>query len=289
MTTSLTDLLAAMPASCAAIFAERLLGHSAGLPELSAALADRERLKRELAGLDDAERGLLRDLGDLDGYCEWDVATRIYAERLDWLRASLASLGRRGLVFQAGLSQHGALVLLPGVDALLDDAAAPAGLDWPAREVDELVEAVLVLNALRTLNLRCRTEGEPFKKGWQQLDDLLGPEIDGHGLFAELSELNCIGEESGLLRVLPGSASDLAIGGPLRYRIWRLQRSCRAFPGLAQRLLRLLEQGPQRRERLQRGLELHLFQHCRGAAAGEAGRLLELWIAAGLVQADSSR
>jgi len=283
--TSLTELLEAMPACFGEIFAERLLGEAS--PELlGVALADESRLKAVIASLPSQARCLLTDLCDLDGYCDWDVAARIFAEDIDGLRSALALLGEQGLVFQAGLSAHGALVLLPGVAGLAAAAEPPATLAWQQSEPDELVQAILMLNALRALKLKCRAEGDPFKKGWQQLDELLGDVLDVQAVFQDLQELGCLETAAGLIAVKAGVAADLAIAGALRYRIWRFLRSCQDYHGLEIRLARLLAAGPQPQERLRRGLDLYLRQHYRNAPTGEAGRLIAQWLTAGVLQTD---
>jgi hypothetical protein len=235
--TSTLDLISSIPPYMIGIISSRILGIDADPRALAEGLSDEERLRKVLDELPDKQKDLLLDLHELGGHVLWDVLGRIYGKALDELRLDLEQLGHSGLVFQGGLSGRDPVILLPSLTALLESMKKRflmpvEGLSWKDPGKESLWGHLTMINAMRAEKIRCKAGMEPFKKGWEFLEEKLGGVLDVKRIYWELVELGCLREKNGTIYIQQKAAMNLAIEGDARYRLWRFTQVCRPYPGL---------------------------------------------------------
>ncbi len=283
---STSELIGGIPAYMVGLISAEILGHDAAADELVAALEDQARLRGVLARIEPAELELLETVWQLEGSVHWDLLVKIYRADLDGLRDRLGRLGRLGLIYQVGITGRDVAVLLPALQELLTDhfrEAVPDTLEWRPAVSISLWDHIVMLNLIMANKLRCRAGMEPFKKGWQLLDEVLGDFMDVRAVYWELVDLRLLRSTQGTLEVVPGSASDLAISGEVRYQVWRFFRACREYNGLEYKASLLLD-GPVSRRRLLRQLGFYLLDSFEGIDVDVLPVLLDEWLRLGVVE-----
>ena len=176
-----------------------------------------------------------------------------------------SALGLRGVVFQGGLSGRDPVILLPSLYPLLDEVrrkhfADPGDITWTEPERVSIRGHIALLNALRMSRIRCRAGMEPFKRGWQFLEERLGELPECERVYWELVELGCIEEKNGVLSISSEAARELAAEGDARYPVWRFIRSCKAYPGLDHKAFTLMGDRALQRDYLARSLKNFIQQ-----------------------------
>ena len=235
--TSTHDLISSIPGYMIQIISTKILGVSSDQRALAEGLADTEWLEKVLGGLTERQRDLLMDLYNLGEHVTWDVLGRIYGSGLDELRSDLEELGIRGLVFQGGLTGRDPVILLPSLGSLLETLKARhfteiKEMSWKDPSKLSLWGHITMINALRVGKIRCKAGLEPFKKGWEYLDERLSAVLDVKKIYSELVELGCLKEKSGTATPVQRSITSLALEGDARYNLWCFCQSCKPFPGL---------------------------------------------------------
>lgn len=288
-------LIADIPTYMVGIIATRLLGRPADAQTLSDWLDDAKRLRTVLGKLSAREHAVLQDILTLGGHVPWHVFLRTYRQEINAVRAILERLGRLGLIFQGGLTGRDPVVLLPALVPFLEQRAQTggtpdAGATWKAPQHVSIWPHIVMLNALRTVKIRCRPGMEPFKKGWETLEQRLGAFIDIRRVYWELEVLGCVRETKGMLEVIPSPALAFAMAGELRYRVWRFIQSCRPYQGLDGRVFALLRGPGLARADLERAIFLYLVQPFPEMDAIDhvPAALTSLWLELGILQEDSS-
>ncbi|HQP30307.1 MAG TPA: helicase-associated domain-containing protein [Deltaproteobacteria bacterium] len=276
------------------IISTRIMGETADADRLSAWLSDPARLRRIVDGLSEKERSVLSDIFELGSQMEWHVFLRIYRQEITSMRAILERLGERGLVFQAGLSGRDPIILLPSLSPVMADIRSEglpdAAVSWKDVRPVSIWPHIVMLNALRTVKIRCRPGMEPFKKGWELLEERLGAFIEIRRIYWELEMLSCVRESNGAIEVLQGPAQEFAMEGELRYRVWRFLQACRPYPGLDARIMQICGARGLGRETFERALFFYLAQHFPEMDAIEhtPAALISLWLELGILQEDVS-
>jgi hypothetical protein len=259
--TSTLDLISSIPAYMVRIVSSHILGIDADPRALAEGLSDEDRLRKVLGGLSERERDLLLDLDELGGYVSWDVLGRVYGKTLDDLRDDLERLGHLGLVFQGGLSGRDPVILLPSLTALLDSwrqrfIMQTEGLSWKEPRKESLWGHITMLNIIRTGKIRSKAGMEPFKKGWEFLEEKLGEVLDVKRIYWELVEIGCLKERNGTLYPQQKAAMNLALEGDARYRLWRFTQLCKPYPGLDYQVFLIIGEKAVRKDFLSRSLIL---------------------------------
>lgn len=286
------ELIGNIPSFMVGIISAKIMGEPADAERLAAWLSDPARLRRMVAGLSERERSVLNDIYELGGQMEWHVFLRIYRQDITAMRSILESLGQRGLVFQAGLSGRDPVILLPSLSTVLDElrneGLPDSAVEWKEEKPVSIWPHVVMLNALRTVKIRCRPGMEPFKKGWELLEERLGAFIEIRRVYWELEVLGCVREAKGSIEVLQGPAQEFAMEGELRYRIWRFFQSCRPYQGLDAKVMALCGGRGLARPSFERALFFYLAHHFPEMDAIEhtPAALISLWIELGILQED---
>jgi len=293
--TSTHDLITGIPGYMIPIISARILGAPADTRALAEGLADTDRLEKIVKELPERQRNLLMDLNELGENIAWDVLARIYGNALDELRSDLEDLGARGLVFQGGLSGRDPVILLPSLGSLLETLKTFffSGIDevaWKEPGKQGLWGHITMINALNVGRIRCKAGLEPFKKGWEYLDEKLSGVLDVRKIYSELVELGCLKEKNGTVTPIQRSITSLALEGDSRYSLWRFCQSCRPYPGLDYQVYATLGDKGIRQDYLARSLTLWVASRDETVedARAEVETLLELWMDLGVLQADET-
>lgn len=293
--TSTHDLISHIPGYMVEILSMHILGKSVDTQKLAEGLSDEDRLREILAGLTDRQRSLLSDLYELGGIVTWEVLTSVYIHGLAELKEDLTFLGGKGFVFQGGLSGRDPIILLPSLYSHLEEMRKRSVVRadevvWEKPRQVSIWGHVSLLNTLRSSLIRCRSGMEPFKRGWEFLEERLGSMLDLERIYWELVELGCVKEKKGVLCVSQQASSEFAMDGDARYPLWRFIQSCRNHPGLEHRVFSVLLDKAVSRDFVSRSLELFLISRDPEEAGGRqmVDALIELWISLGILQQDSS-
>ena len=293
--TSTHDLIASIPAYMVEIVSSHILGIHADPRALAEGLSDEARLQKILEALPERQKDLLMDLYVLDGHVAWDVLGRIYGSALDELRFDLEQLGHLGLVFQGGLTGRDPVLLLPSLTSLLETMEnqyhiSTEKLAWKDPHKQSLWGHITMLNAIRTGKIRCKGGMEPFKKGWEFLEERLGSVLDVRRIYSELVELSCLKERSGMVVPLQRSAMSFAVEGDSRYCLWRFFQSCKPYTGLDYQVLITVGEKAIRRDFLFRSLVLWIASHDEAVedARAKVQTLMDLLMELGVFQEDVS-
>lgn len=291
--TSTHDLLSHIPGYMVEILSLRILGRSVDRASLAEGLGDEARLRRVVSELTDQQRSLLLDLCELGGSVQWDVLTSVYRNALDPLKDDLVAMGGAGIVFQNGLSGRDPIILLPSLMPILEELRQ----EFFARVEDlALVKPrpvsiwghVALLNTLKASSIRCRSGMEPFKRGWEYLEERLSGMIEVERVYWELVELGCIREKKGVLCVSSQASGEFAMEGDDRYALWRFIRSCRGYPGLENKVFTVIQDRAVHRGLLIRSLIL--FLHSRNPeevyAREMVSSLVDQWLGLGILRQD---
>ena len=291
--TSTYDLVSRIPAYMVEILSDRILGKPADYRRLAEELSEETRLRRILDELTERQLTLLLDLYELGGSIPWDVLTAIHLSGHDELREDLSVLGARGVVFQGGLSGRDPIILLPSLYPLLDEVRRRhlAGVNdvvWTGPRQVSIRVHVALLNALRISRIRCRSGMEPFKRGWQFLEERLGSLPECERVYWELVELGCIEEKDGVLSVSPEAAREFAAEGDARYPVWRFIRSCKIYPGLDHKVFTLMGDRALQQDYLVRSLKNFILSRNPDEVGAQdmVRGLIGQWIDLGVMQSD---
>ncbi|HOS96168.1 MAG TPA: helicase-associated domain-containing protein [Deltaproteobacteria bacterium] len=293
--TSTHDLIASIPSYMIPVISQRILGNPADQRALAEGLSDTDRLEKVLAGLTDKQRDILLNLHELGEQVGWDILGRTHGCPPDELRADLEELGTRGLVFQGGLSGRDPVILLPSLASLMDAVKAQYSLpvediEWLEPKRQSLWGHITMANALLVGRIRCKAGIEPFKKGWEYLEQKLSAVLDVRRIYWELAELSCLREKNGQVALVQRAVAGLALEGDARYGLWRFCQSCKPFPGLDFQVFATISDKGVKREFLSRSLSLWVasrdetLENARSAIES----LLELWLDLGVLQQDAS-
>lgn len=292
--TSTYDLISHIPGYMIEILSARILGKSVDTHKLAEGLSDDQRLKSIIEGLTDRQRSLLMDLYELGGSSQWDVLTAIHRQGREELRHDLISLGGKGIVFQGGLSGRDPIILLPSLYPHLEEMrknfVTRDDFTWKAPQRVSIWGHIALLNTLRTSRIRCRSGMEPFKRGWEYLEEKLGGMLDLEKAYWELVELGCIKEKKGVLTVSQQAGSEFAMEGDARYPLWRFVQSCRPYPGLEHKLFSVLMDKAALKDFLTRTLYLFLVSRDPEEPRGReiVDSLIDLWLSLGILRQDKT-
>ncbi len=288
------DLISHIPAYMIELISSQILGNPADTGRLAEGLSDDKRLRKILEALGDKPRSLLMDLFELGGQVQWDVLAHLYGDELDEARQTLSLLGKEGIVFQGGLTGRDPLILLPSVNPLLDAVRQKQykpveDLAWNEPKRLDVWGHMALINTVRSTRIRCRSGMEPFKRGWEFLEEKLGDLIDLKRIYWELVDLGCFWDKKGVVTVAHNACTDLAIDGDARYPLWRFVQTCKPYPGIEIKVVDLLGEKALARDFLSRALVLFLVSRtpevpeARQIIAG----LVDLWIGLGVLQEDT--
>jgi len=292
--TSNAELIGNIPAYMVGIISTQIMGEPTDAERLSAWLSNPARLRRIVSGLSEKERAVLSDIFELGSQMEWHVFLRIYRQEITTMRSILERLGESGLVFQAGLSGRDPVMLLPSLSPVMAElrnkGLPDTAVAWKDVKSVSIWPHVVMLNALRTVKIRCRPGMEPFKKGWELLEERLGAFIEIRRVYWELEVLGCVREAKGAIEVLQCPAQEFAMEGELRYRIWRFFQSCRPYQGLDAKVMAICGNKGLARATFERALFFYLAQHFPEMDAIEhtPAALISLWMELGILQDDVS-
>jgi len=261
LTTSTLDLISSIPPYMIGIISTRILGFDADPRALAEGLSDEDRLRKILDELPERQKNILMDLHELGGYVLWDILAKVYGKDTDELRVDLEQLGHAGLVFQGGLSGRDPVILLPSLTSILESVKGlfllpVEELAWKDPRKESLWGHITMLNSIRVEKIRCKAGLEPFKKGWEYLEEKLGTVMDVKRIYWELVELGCLKEKNGTLGPQQKAAANLAMEGDARYRLWRYIQWCKPYPGLDYQIYITLGEKAVRRDFLSRSLHL---------------------------------
>lgn len=293
--TSTYDLVSHIPAYMVEILSTHILGNPADCRRLAEGLSDEARLGRILESLTGGQLAILLDLYELGGSVPWEVLTAQYLPEREDLRQELSFLGSRGIVFQEGLSGRDPIILLPSLYPLLDEVRKQyfgkiSDFTWKEPKTVNIWGHISLLNTLRVSGMRCRAGMEPFKRGWQFLEERLGSILDYEHIYWELVELECVQEDKGVLRVSQQASSEFAADGDARYPVWRFIRSCRPYPGLDYKVFTMMMDRALTQDYLTRALMLFVLSRNpeEAGAEGIVRSLIGQWLDLGIMQQDSS-
>lgn len=293
--TSTYDLISHIPSYMVEIISSHILGSPVDISSLAEGLSDDKRLKKILDGLSGKQRSILMDLFELGGQVPSDVLATVYGDELDVVRELLKILGNKGVVFQGGLSGRDPLILLPSLNPLLEEIRQESyrsadDCSWTPENHLDIWGHIALANTVRSTSIRCRSGLEPFKRGWQFLEEKLGSLIDLERTYWELVELGCIQDKKGVVTALHSACIDLAMEGDARYPIWRFLQSCKPYPGIEYKVFTLLGDKAVSRKFLVRCLFLYLAVKRPDVtdARKVVASLLDLWLAFGVMQEDIS-
>ncbi len=291
--TSTYDLISHIPSYMVEVISTHILGDSVDLGKLAEGLSDDKRLGKILDGLTLPQRSLLMDLYELGGQVPWDVIALIFGDELDEVREMLKVLGNKGIVFQGGLSGRDALILLPSLIPLLDTIreefyASIDAITWAEPCHLDVWGHIALANTMSSGSIRCRSGMEPFKRGWQFLEEKGGFLMDLERIYWELVELGCVQDKKGVVAVQHGACMDLAMEGDARYPTWRFLQSCKPYPGIEYKVFTLLGNKAVSSDFFSRCLLLDLLGRRPDLtdAPEVIATLLDLWIGFGVLQQD---
>jgi len=202
--TSTHELIAGIPTQTAGQISRNILGHSSDASGLVTDLNEPAKINAIYEGLTTREKMMVADICISGGEMDWIVFSRIYKDDINKAREVLTGLGRKGMVFQGGLTGRDPIILFPSMvtRARADiECSSPSDLSFREDRVPETWKHILMINALKTLGLKCRVGLEPFKKGWTQLEEKLDSIMDIRQIYWELSSLGCLKETNGEIRV----------------------------------------------------------------------------------------
>ncbi len=296
MKISTHELIASLPAYMVDLISSQILGESVSAKRLAGSLCDTNRLKRLLNNLKPEDKAILIDLYELGGEVNWSVFSSIYQHEVDALKTGLARLGELGLVFQGGLTGREVVIMLPSLFSIINDMVTAHNLPdkdlvWQKGHRADIHMHILMTNVIRSRRLRCRSGTEPYKRGWNLFEELLGLIADVPRIYWELVALGCIEEKNNMLVINPGCTMGLALDGDLRYRIWRFIESCKGFSGLETEVFTLIGDGTVLRKWLSRVLFLYFKQHypVLSDADAKVSDLISLWLELGILEEDTKR
>ncbi|HEY9160898.1 MAG TPA: helicase-associated domain-containing protein [Desulfomonilia bacterium] len=230
--TSTHELIAGIPTQTAGQISRNILGHSSDASGLVTDLNEPSKINAIYEGLTTREKMMVADICISGGEMDWIVFSRIYKDDINKAREVLTGLGRKGMVFQGGLTGRDPIILFPSMvtRARADiECSSPSDLSFREDRVPETWKHILMINALKTLGLKCRVGLEPFKKGWTQLEEKLDSIMDIRQIYWELSSLGCLKETNGEITVRERISEAIASEGDLRYKLWRFINSCRPY------------------------------------------------------------
>lgn len=293
--TSTHDLIASIPSYMIPIISLKIIGEAVDQRTLAEGLSDTDRLERVLADLTERQKGLLIDLHELGGNVAWDILARVQGTALDELRTDLEDLGLLGLVFQGGLTGRDPVILLPSLASLLESMkasffSAVEDIAWNDPKKQSLWAHITMVNALLVSRIRCKAGLEPFKKGWEYLDEKLSAVLDVRKIYGELVDLGCLKDKNGAVTPVRRAIASLALEGDSRYRLWRFLQSCRHSQGLDFQVFSTIGERAVSREFLVRSLILWIAGRDEAVenARGVVETLITLWIDLGVLQEDVS-
>ena len=291
--TSTHDLISSIPSYMIPIISARILGDAADQRVLAEGLSDTDRLETVIAALTDKQRDLLLNLYELGEYIGWEVLGRTLGCPPDELRTDLEELGLKGLVFQGGLSGRDPVILLPSLASLMESMkagyfSAVGDIIWEEEKKPSLWGHITMVNALLVGRIRCKAGIEPFKKGWEYLDEKLSPVLDVRKIYGELVDLSCLRERNGIVTPVARAIAGLAMEGDARYNLWRFCQSCRPYPGLDHQVFITIGERGIKREFLARCLTLWIMSRDETIEGGRPviESLLDLWLDLGVLQRD---
>jgi len=291
--TSTYDLISHIPSYMVEIISSHILGDAVDIRKLAEGLSDDKRLRRILDDLSEPQLSLLHDLYELGGQVSWEVLTCIFGDELDEIREILKALGNKGVVFQGGLSGRDPLILLPSLIPLLEETRQEFftdtdGIEWAAPGHLDIWGHIALINTVRSGSVRCRSGLEPFKRGWQFLEEKCGFLVDLERIYWELVELGCLRDKKGVVTLQYGACMDLAMEGDARYSIWRFLQSCKSYPGVEYKVFDLLRDNAVSKAFFSRCLLLYLA--AKRPDMKDIPRLvaslLDLWLTFGVLQQD---
>ncbi|MBN1635692.1 MAG: helicase-associated domain-containing protein, partial [Deltaproteobacteria bacterium] len=293
---STNHLIHSIPSYILGVISTRILGDATDANVLATWLNDPARLKDVLSIFTQAQRRILFDLYELGGQAQWSLLTKIYGDQFDDLKGQLKLFGSYGIVYQGGLSGRDPVILLPSLIPLLEDIRQTQDrpgneLVWTSPPDISIWDHIVLLNTIRAEKIRCRFGMEPFKKGWQLLDDKLDKAIQISEIYWELVELGCIRGIKGRVTVQNAAAVSLAMEGDLRLKIWRFLQLCKTYPGLDGLLLRVLDNQGTTKSRVERTIYLFLIKHFKNLTNEEAvgSEIVSSLMDQGVIQEDSTR
>ncbi|MRR14217.1 hypothetical protein EG833_02055 [archaeon] len=148
---------------------------------------------------------------------------------------------------------------------------------------------ITLLNTLRASRIRCRSGMEPFKRGWEYLEEKLGGMVELERIYWELSELGCIKERKGVIVVSTQASGEFAMDGDARYPIWRFIQSCRPYGGLENKIFNVMGDKAVSGDFLARSILLYLVSRDpeEPHAQEMIGSLIDSWISLGILQRDA--
>lgn len=293
--TSTRELIASIPPYMVGIISSKIIGQTTDAMTLSEWLSDAQRLQQIILSLNDHEKSILRDLFELGGQMEWRVFLRTYRHEINKAHTTLERLGMLGLVFQDGLTGRDPVIMLPSLITVMEemlkaDSIPDDTVVWKEPQEISIWSHIIVLNAFRAGKIRCRPGMEPFKKGWESIEERIGESVDVRRIYWELEVLGCLRDSKGTIIVLPGPSMSLAIDGELRYRIWRFFQSCKLYQGLEGRIFKVLGEKGHAKETLQRTIFFYLIHAFPEMEDVEQipSDLISLWLELGILQEDIS-
>lgn len=293
---STNHLIHSIPSYIIDSISTRILGDATDANVLATWLNDPARLKDVFSAFTQSQRRILFDLYELGGQAQWSVLTKIYHDKFDDIKGQLKLFGSYGLVYQGGLSGRDPVILLPSLIPLLEDVqqiqdGTGHELVWTNPPDISIWDHIVLLNTIRAEKIRCRSGMEPFKKGWQLLDDKLDKAIETRKIYWELVELGCIRGIKGQVTVQNAAAVSLAMEGDLRLKIWRFFQLCKPYPGLEGLLFRVLDNQGTAKSRVERTIYLFLINHFKNLTNEESlvSEIVSNLKDQGVIQEDSTQ
>ena len=289
------DLISHIPSYMMEIISSHILGNPLDIQGFAEGLSDDRRLGILLDGLTDRQRSVLMDLYELGSQVEWEIISSIYGEELDEIRDIFKTLGDKGILFQGGLSGRDPLILLPSLLPLLEMERkkwfmAVHDCIWHQPGHPDVWRHIAVINTVRSARIRCRSGMEPFKRGWEYLEEKTGAILELQRIYWELVELGCLHDEKGVVTIAQNACMDLALDGDARYFLWKFLQSCKSYPGVEYKIFTLLGDKAMSKSDFCRCIMLDIIRRdpeiCD--ADQEVVELADLWISFGVLAEDAS-
>ncbi|HHO77370.1 MAG TPA: hypothetical protein ENN05_13215 [Deltaproteobacteria bacterium] len=293
--TSTYDLISSIPSYMVEIISSHILGNPLDIQGFAEGLSDDRRLGEIFEGLDEKQVSLLMDMFELGSQVQWDTISSIYGDELDDVRDMLKTLGNKGVVFQGGLSGRDPIILLPSLIPLLEAERMKSfrsgdDLLWDPPGHLDIWGHIALINTVRSTRIRCKSGMEPFKRGWEFIEERLGSLLEWPRIYWELVELGCLQEIKGVVAVQHSACTDLAMEGDARYSIWRFLQSCKSYPGMEYRVFNLIGDKTLSKDFFCRCLILELISRNPDMpdVYEKVESLVNLWISFGVLQKETS-
>jgi hypothetical protein len=290
--TSTHELIAGIPTQTAGQISRNILGHSNDASGLVTDLNEPAKINAIYDGLTSEEKVIVADICISGGEMDWIVFSRIYKDDINKAREILTGLGRKGMVFQGGLTGRDPIILFPSMITKVCadiECSSPDNLSFKEDRVPETWKHILMINAIKTLGLKCRVGLEPFKKGWAQLEEKLDSIMDIRHIYWELSSLGCLKDTNGEIMVREKTSEAIATEGDIRYKLWRFINSCRPY-GIDGEIYALVSNKTFLKSILERIIIISLARITPPVEeiSGISRRLLNEWIEIGIFKEDDS-